>query len=98
MEVDVVLLNDIGQGSSVESEQNRPKNRSLRNTTGKFDRFRLSTIDNNSLKSIGNVGLEPVKSIVMDSKCVLKAREKNGVIYCIVGYTYVPGFLCQRCM
>ena len=53
---EVVTGDDGGQSSSIEeSEDDRPQDRTLRNTTGEFDRIRLRVVDRHCLEPVGQI-------------------------------------------
>ena len=65
MVIQVVTADDGGQRGSIEGEENRPQDRTLRDTIGEFDRLRLPVVDRHCLEPVVQMGLEP------DSKCIL---------------------------
>jgi hypothetical protein len=75
-----VGVDDVRQGRSVQSKENGTKDRSLGDPKGQFDRWRLNTIDEDRLKSVGKVGSEPGEDSVINAKRVLQSGEENGVV------------------
>ena len=52
----------------------------MKDATGKFDRIGLHVIDRHILEPVVQIGLKPGKGGTVDSKCVLYAGEKDGVV------------------
>ena len=71
MVIQVVTADDEGQRGSIEGEENRPQDRTLRDTTGEFDRLRLPAVDRHCLEQVVQMRFEPGKSSIADCKCVL---------------------------
>ena len=78
-------FDDGRQGRCVKSEENRAKDRSLWNTTGEMCWLRVSAIDKYSLFSVSEIGGEPGKGHVRDTKGVLESSEENSMIDGIEG-------------
>jgi hypothetical protein len=78
--VDVMGLDDVGQGRGVECEKNRTQYGPLRNSTGQPDWVGCDAVDDDGLASVGEVGKEPGVCRVSDAKGVLKALEEDGVV------------------
>ena len=62
---------DGGSRGSIEGEEDRPQDRTLKDATGKFDRIGLHVIDRHILEPVVQIGLKPGKGGTVDSKCVL---------------------------
>ena len=65
------MVDDGGWRGSIEGEEDRPQERTLRDATGKFDRIRLHVVDRHFLELVIEIGLEQDNSNIVDSKCVL---------------------------
>ena len=67
-----VTVDDGGQRSSIEGQENRPQDRTLRDTTGEFDRIGHRVGDRRCVEPVLQIGLEPGKGSIVDSKmCTL---------------------------
>ena len=65
---EVVTGDDGGQSGSIEEgEENRPQDRTLRNTTGEFDRIGLRVVDRHCLEPVGQIRFELGEGSTVDS-------------------------------
>ena len=53
--IEVVTGDDGGQSGSTEGEEHRPQDRTLRNTTGEFDRIGLRVVDRHCLEPVAQI-------------------------------------------
>ena len=53
-----VTVDDGGQRSSIEGQENRPQDRTLRDTTGEFDRIGHRVGDRRCVEPVLQIGLE----------------------------------------
>ena len=60
--IQVVTIGDEGYRGSIEGEEERPQDGTLRDATGKFDRIGLHVVHRHYLESVVQTGLKPGKS------------------------------------
>ena len=60
----VTTVDDGGQRSSIESKENGPQDRAVRDTTGEFDRMGLDVVHINCLESIVKMGLNQQRTVL----------------------------------
>ena len=70
MVIQAVMGDDGGERGSIEGEEDRPQDRTLRDTTGTFDRIRLRAFNRHCLEPVEQIGLQPDGHSIVDSICV----------------------------
>ena len=66
-----MTVDDGGKIGTIEGEENRPQDRTLRDATGKSDRIELHVVNRHCLEPVVQIGFKPGKGGIVDSKCVL---------------------------
>ena len=66
-----MTVDDGGKIGTIEGEENRPQDRTLRDTTAEFDRIGLRVVDRHRLDAVVQIRLGSDEGGIMGSKCVL---------------------------
>ena len=66
-----MTVDDGGKIGTIEGEENRPQDRTLRDTTAEFDRIGLRVVDRHRLDAVVQIRLGSDEGGIVDSKCVL---------------------------